>query len=131
MRTASLNNIDIKTFRKDTTKLKTITFYGKYLMTKHIVYVNASIIAGIIAAMAISSILPTTNSVWASSTESLTQKKDVRCDDGMHTQSYCDGYNLGISDCEDGHKSRMHDKSHTKNWRDGYINGWRESGCSG
>ena len=44
---------------------------------------------------------------------------------------YCDGYNLGISDCEDGNKSRANDKSHTKNWRDGYLEGWREAGCSG
>jgi hypothetical protein len=100
-------------------------------MTKHIVYFNASIIAGIIAAMAISSTLTTTNSVWASSTESLTQKKDVECSGTLHTQNWCDGYHLGLADCENDHKSRAHDKSHTKNWRDGYIQGWRQAGCSG
>ena len=100
-------------------------------MVKRIVHFNVSIAAGITAILALSSILSTTTPVTASSDESLSQKKDVHCDDGMHTQNYCDGYNLGISDCEDGNKSRANDKSHTKNWRDGYLEGWREAGCSG
>ena len=100
-------------------------------MTKRIVYVNASIIAGIIGALAISSTLSTTNSVLASLGESAGQKKDVHCAGELHTQNYCDGYHLGKADCEnpDSEKYRGNDKHHTKNWRDGYNRGWTEAQC--
>ena len=97
-------------------------------MNKHISYFNVSIIAGIIVALAASSILSTTNSVLAS------QKKDVECAGGMHTQNYCDGYHLGQADaaigsgCEESNY-RGGEKSHTKDWRDGYNHGWDTSGC--
>ena len=54
-------------------------------MVKRIVHFNVSIAAGITAILALSSILSTTTPVTASSDESLSQKKDVHCDDGMHT----------------------------------------------
>ena len=56
-------------------------------MTKHIVYVNTSIVAGIIAVMAISSTLLMTNSVLAQLGGSVGQEKNVKCAGAMHTQS--------------------------------------------
>jgi hypothetical protein len=98
-------------------------------MTKHMVYVNASIVAGIIATLAVSSTLLMTNSVLASLGESAGQKKDVKCAGEMHTQNYCDGYHIGKGDCENGNKYRGNDTHHTKNWRDGYKAGWNDNGC--
>jgi hypothetical protein len=104
-------------------------------MTKCIVYVNASIVAGIIAAMAISSTLLMADSVLASLGQSAGQKKNVECAGEMHTRNYCDGYHLAKTDaliapgCNLEHEYRGDDKSHTKDCRDGYQNCWKESGC--
>lgn len=95
-------------------------------MAKHKAYVNASIIAGIIAALALSSTYVTTNSVSAS-LGSAAQQKNVKCDNGMHTQNYCDGYHIGKGDCEDGAKYRGDDKHHTKDWRSGYFSGYYQN----
>jgi hypothetical protein len=99
-------------------------------MNKYILYTNASIVAGIIALLMISSTLLSTNSVWASL--SATQKKDHQCAGTLHTRNYCDGWHLARADasekpnCDDSNY-RGDDKSHTKNWRDGYVQGWRSA----
>jgi hypothetical protein len=101
-------------------------------MIRHIVYLNVSIIAGIVATLAVSPVFLTTNPVSAS----LSQKKDVSCAGEMHTQNYCDGYHLGRADVAEGDgppcaesKYRGDEKSHTKDWRDGYNHGWESAGC--
>lgn len=104
-------------------------------MTKHIIYGNTSIVAGIIAVMAISSTLLMTNSVLAQLGGSVGQEKNVNCAGAMHTKNYCDGYHLAKVDaqiapgCNIEHEYRGNDKSHTQDWRDGYKVGWKESGC--
>lgn len=103
-------------------------------MTKYKVYVNASIVAGIVAAMAISSTLLTTNSVLASLGKSSNQKKNVNCPqttNEWHTRNYCDGYYLGRADCNSttSEQYRGNSSSHTENWKDGYKRGWTAAGC--
>ena len=100
-------------------------------MNKYILYTNATIVAGIITLLMISSTLLATNSVWASIL-SATQKKDHQCAGDLHTKNYCDGWHLARADasekpnCDDSNY-RGDDKSHTKNWRDGYVQGWRSA----
>ena len=94
-------------------------------MIRHIVYLNLSIIAGIVATLAVSPVFLTTNPVSAS----LLQKKDLSCAGEMHTQNYCDGYHLGQADCNGGEPVQTFrgvDPYHTKNWKDGYQRGWFE-----
>ncbi|MGA7369682.1 MAG: hypothetical protein WBX01_11180 [Nitrososphaeraceae archaeon] len=108
-----------------------ISIIYKILMTGNTAYVNATIIAGIIAAMVVSATLLTTTSSWAA-----TQKKNVSCAGEKHTRNYCDGYYLGIADCkENADKDRSNSKHHTKDWRDGYKRGFNYElnthGCYG
>ena len=101
-------------------------------MARNTAYINATIIAGIIAAMVISTTLLTTTSAMAASH----QKKNVSCAGEKHTRNYCDGYHLGISDCKyNADEDRRDSKHHTKDWRDGYARGYDHElnthGCYG
>src|SRR5215831_11536268 len=102
-------------------------------MSKYILFTNATIVAGIIALLTISSTFLATNSVSATnSTLSTTQKKEHQCAGILHTREYCDGWHLARADasekpqCDKSHY-RGDDKSHTKDWRDGYVQGWRSA----
>jgi hypothetical protein len=90
-------------------------------MNKYIVYVNASIIAGIIAAMALAPSLLMSNPVLASSLGSSSSGKTEQCNGEKHTVNYCGGFYRGVGDCEDGNSYKGYDKHH---WRTGYKAGW-------
>ncbi|MGA7367827.1 MAG: hypothetical protein WBX01_01770 [Nitrososphaeraceae archaeon] len=98
-------------------------------MTKYWVYVNASIVAGIVVAIALAPTVLMTNSVLATMLGGSGGNKDQRCNGENHTINYCSGYYRGKGDCEDGNKYKGKDKHHTSAWRTGYKAGWKQMGC--
>lgn len=98
-------------------------------MTKYNIYVTASIVAGIIAAMALSPTLLMSNSALASLESGSSGDKSERCNGENHTINYCSGFFRGQGDCENGNKYKGNDKAHTSAWRSGYKAGWENKGC--
>lgn len=99
-------------------------------MSKYNVYVNASIVAGIIAALALSPTLLMSNSAVASLESGSAGSKSERCRGENHTVNFCSGYFRGEGDCNNDNKYKGNDKHHTSAWRTGYQHGWEDAGCS-